>query len=310
LTAGGGLREHTAMAVSALAPRRDLVERLEGNLGRFSPSQRHLAEYVLRNYRDVAFMGVAELARATGVSPAAVVRFAVSLELPGYPALQRVLRAIVRSELRQSERFAASIEGKSRPTLAQRVLDQELENLAALRAALDPDRLGEAVRRIATAPRVAVVGFRAAATLAQYLWYNLRKVRGDVSLHAQPGSVTLEDLTLMPGETVAIFIGFPRYSRELVEAAELARGAGLSTVGITNNELSPLAPCCEVCLFAEIGEVSFTDFYAAPIALLNALIAEVAARGRGATLRRLTALDDLAAARRYLFPAGKRKRGS
>jgi hypothetical protein len=56
--------------------------------------------------------------------------------------------------------------------------------------------------------------------------------------------------------------------------------------------------------------VSFTDFYAAPIALLNALIAEVAARGRSGALRRLTALDDLAATRRYLFPAGKRRVGS
>jgi DNA-binding MurR/RpiR family transcriptional regulator len=298
------------MVTTLAPPRRDLVERLEGSLGRFSPSQRHLAEYVLRNYRDVAFMSVAELARAAGVSPAAVVRFAASLELPGYPALQRVLRGIVRSELRQSDRFAASIEDKDRASLVRRVLDQELENLAGLRAALDPERLGGAVRQLATAPRVAVVGFRAAATLAQYLWYNLRKVRGDVSLHAQPGSVTLEDLSLMPSETAVVFIGFPRYSRELVEAAELAQRAGLSTIGITNNELSPLVPLCGLCLFAEIGEVSFTDFYAAPIALLNALIAEVAARGRTGALRRLTALDDLAATRRYLFPSGKRRVGS
>jgi DNA-binding MurR/RpiR family transcriptional regulator len=295
------------MATPLAAPRRDLVERLEGGRGRFSPAQRHMAEYILRNYRDVAFMSVAELARAAGVSPAAVVRFAVSLEFPGYPALQRVLRTIVRSELRQSDRFAASIEDKGRTSLARRVLDQELENLATLRATLDPDLLHRAVRQIAAAPQVAVVGFRAAATLAQYLWYNLRKVRGEVALHAHPGSVTLEEITLVPAGTVIVLIGFPRYSRELVEAAELAQGAGLPCIGITNNELSPLVPFCGICLFVEIGEVSFTDFYGAPIALLNALIAEVAARGRGGALRRLTALDDLAAARRYLFPAGKRR---
>ena len=58
------------------------------------------AEYVLRNYRDVAFMNVAQLAAAAGSSPAADVRFAVSLGFEGYPSFQRALHAIIRSELR------------------------------------------------------------------------------------------------------------------------------------------------------------------------------------------------------------------
>jgi hypothetical protein len=60
-------------------------------------------------------------------------------------------------------------------------------------------------------------------------------------------------------------------------------------------------PCCLVCLLVVVGELSFTDFYAAPIALLNALVAEVARRSRMRALGRLTQLDDLAAARGYLL---------
>ena len=55
---------------------------------------------MLRNYRDVAFMNVAQLAAAAGSSPAADVRFAVSLGFEGYPSFQRALHAIIRSELR------------------------------------------------------------------------------------------------------------------------------------------------------------------------------------------------------------------
>jgi len=84
-----------------------LVARLERSLDRLSPTQRQAAQYVLRHYREVAFMSVAELA-AAGVSPAAVVRFATSVEFTGYP------------ELRQSDRFTAAIDGGTGEPLAER----------------------------------------------------------------------------------------------------------------------------------------------------------------------------------------------
>jgi DNA-binding MurR/RpiR family transcriptional regulator len=287
-------------------PRQNLVTLLRGNIDRLSTSQRQMAEYVLRNYRDVAFMNVAQLATAAGVSPAAVVRFAVSLGFEGYPPFQRALHAIIRSELRQAERFTATLDDAG-STLSTRILSQELENLAALRAGIDRRALETAIRRVVAARRVAIVGFRAAATLAHYAWYNLRKVKADVALYTQPGSVTLDDLALAPAGTLVVLIAFPRYSRELIDTAEFARGVGFPLLGITNNELSPLTSVCPLCLLVEVGELSFTDFYAAPIALLNALVAEVARRSRARALGRLTQLDDLAAARGYLL--GGRRTG-
>jgi DNA-binding MurR/RpiR family transcriptional regulator len=293
---------------SAAAPdRQDLVDRLERNLDRLSPAPRRVGEFVLRNYREVAFMSVAELAAAAGVSPAGVVRFATSVEFAGYPELQRALHAIILAELRQGDRFTASLDDASGEALAERILRREAGNLAALRANLDRGALRMAVKRISAASGVAIVGFRAAATLAQYAWYNLRKVKGNVRLHTAPGSVTIDDLAA-DRSTVVVLLTFRRYSRELVDVADFAHNAGFRTIAITNNELSPLAAFCDVCLFVEVEELSFTDYCAAPIALLNALVAEVArALGRQA-LDRLNRLDDLAAERGFLFPSGRKRR--
>jgi DNA-binding MurR/RpiR family transcriptional regulator len=93
---------------------------------------------------------------------------------------------------------------------------------------LDSGALRVVVKRIAAARGVALVGFRAAVTLAQYGWYNLRKVRDNVRLQ--------------------------------------------------------------------------------PIALLNALVAEVAQGLGRQALGRLNRLDDLAAERGFLFPSGRRRR--
>lgn len=288
--------------------RRNLVELLGHGSDRFSPTQRRLAEYVLRKYQDVAFMGVAQLARAAGVSPAAVVRFAASLDFSGYPEFQRTLQKIVRSELRQGDAFAASLDLAEAEPLAERIVAQELQNLAALRANLDRAALKQAITEIVAARQVAIVGFRASSTLAQYFWYNLRKVKPGVLLYTAPGSVTLDDISFLDRSALVVLITFPRYSQELLEQAEFAKARGLRTMGITNNELSPLARLCRRCLFVEADGVSFTDFYAAPITLINVLVAEVARRLEPA-LSRLNQLDDLAAERGYLVPGAVPPRG-
>jgi DNA-binding MurR/RpiR family transcriptional regulator len=268
-----------------------------------------VAEYVLRQYQDVAFMSVTELAKAAKVSPAGVVRFATSLNFDGYPEFKRALHDIVRSELRQDERLTATLHGRLPRVLAGRVIDQELRNIRTLQSTFNAAQWAEAVRLVVRAPAVIILGFRATATLAHYLWYNLRKVKPDVTLHARAGSVTFEELLLSDRRALLILIAFPRYSQELLDVAAFGKEQGFQSLGLTDIELSPLAPLCTHTLYTEVGEASFTDFWAAPLALLNALVVEVAARSSARALRRLKQLDDLLAERGYLFRARRKSVG-
>src|SRR5262245_61532969 len=167
-----------------------VVELLNRRRRPLSPTQRRVAEYVLRQYQDVAFMSVAELAKAAKVSPAGVVRFATSLDFDGYPEFKRALHDIVRSELRQDERLSATLHGRLPRVLAGRIIDQELRNIVTLQSTFNVAHWSQAVRVILAAPAVTIVGFRASATLAHYLWYNLRKVKPAVAVYMRPGSVT------------------------------------------------------------------------------------------------------------------------
>jgi DNA-binding MurR/RpiR family transcriptional regulator len=267
-----------------------------------------VAEYVLRQYQDVAFMSVTQLAKAAKVSPAGVVRFATSLDFDGYPEFKRALHDIVRSELRQDERLTASLHGRLPRVLAGRVIDQELRNLVTLQSRFNVSQWTEAVRLVVRAPGVVVIGFRAAATLAHYLWYNLRKVKPDVTHHTRAGSVTFEELLLTDRRSLLILMTLPRYSEELLDVARFGKQQGFRSLGLSDIELSPLAPLCTHMLYTEVGETSFTDFLAAPLALLNALVAEVAARSSTRSVGRLRQLDDFLAERGYLFRA-RRKGG-
>jgi DNA-binding MurR/RpiR family transcriptional regulator len=287
--------------------RGDLLALLKSSLPKLSRGQKHLAEYVLRNYQEVAFMGVTEVANATGVSPAAVVRFATALKFDGYPGFQRAVHDIIRWELSQGERLSATLKNIPSSNIADRILDREYQNLAALKKQLDMKRLARVTQELGCAKAVVIVGFRASTTLAYYLWYNLRKIRKSVELFTNPGSVTLEDLALTSySQVVFVLITFPQYSQELLDIAALIQRSGFRSIGISNNELSPLVPLCDVALYAEVTEISFTDFYAAPVALLNALITNVAETIGGDALKRLDAFDAISAEHGYLLPRGRK----
>ena len=162
---------------------------------------------------------------------------------------------------------------------------------------------------VVKAPAVVIIGFRAAATLAHYLWYNLRKVKPDVTLHTRAGSVTFEELVLSDRKALLVLMTLPRYSQELLDVARFGKQQGFKSLGLTDIELSPLAPLCSHMLYTEVGETSFTDFLAAPLALLNALVAEVAARSSTRALGRLRQLDDFLAERNTCSgPDGRAKR--
>ena len=252
-----------------------------------------------------AFMSVTELARAAKISPASVVRFATSLDFDGYPEFKRALHDIVRSELRQDERLTPSLHGRLPPVMAGRVIHQELGNLVTLQSRLTflVERSGSSRgegpgRRGHWVPRGRHAG---ALSLVQ-------PAEGEARRHAPyaRGSVTFEDLLLSDRKALLVLMTLPRYSQELLDVARFGKQQGFKSLGLTDIELSPLAPLCTHMLYTEVGETSFTDFLAAPLALFNALVAEVAARSSTRALGRLRQLDDFLAERNYLFRARRK----
>ena len=75
-----------------------------------------------------------------------------------------------------------------------------------------------------------------------------------------------------PGD-VMIAISFPRYSNRTLECMQFAKSRGVKVIGITDGPLSPLNEVASLCLAARTDMTSFADSLAAPMSLINALIA-------------------------------------
>jgi DNA-binding MurR/RpiR family transcriptional regulator len=279
-------------------PEAPLLRRLKEGADVFSRNQRTLARYVLRNYESVAFATVSQLAEASGVSEATVVRFAKALDFSGYPAFQKEVRRLLRADLRGVERFKLGAEprpGQEIPLDA--IAAKERENISALFDTFDARSFTNAVRMLRRASEVLVVGTRSTASLAHHLWFALDKIAVRARRVSAIGLETYDQLSRMDRSACVVVIGFPRYLREHVKLLEYAKARRLATLTITDSTFSPLRG--DVALYAPAESASFVAFHCAPLILINALVHEVSIADATKTLEALKQFEALAETQQY-----------
>src|SRR5262249_50243921 len=92
---------------------------------------------------------------------------------------------------------------------------------------------------------------------------------------------------------VVIAVGLFRYVRSTVRLLEAARGAGATTIGITDNRLSPLAPTADLLLVAATQTDQLSNSLTALMALTNVLVKHVARANPERVLDGLRRVDGL-----------------
>lgn len=158
-----------------------------------SRSYRKVADYILANPFDVAFMTATQLAAAVEVNTTTVVRFAQALGYTGYPHLLDAIRQRVRTEIQgHLVDGAATLAGDESATTRLRAwLGAQADALAQLFAQNPPQEIEAAATLLAAARRFFLFGEGDAAPVAALVARQLAQlghpafvVGGDVTQRA------------------------------------------------------------------------------------------------------------------------------
>lgn len=240
---------------------------------------RQCAEYLSANTDRIAVSTVADMAQAAGVQPSALMRFCKILGFSGYTEMQRLFReaysqgwpdyATRLKNLRES--------GAGSPSaLLAEFIDAGRMSLENLANTVDSRSLDKAVKLLAEAEMVHIIGLRRTFPVASYLAYAFEKMSVPALLHDAVGKLDRRH-ALRPGDAL-IAITFAPYSAETVELAEVARGLDLPVIAITDTVMSPLQKLDATVL--SVSEVDFGSFRALS-ATLSLAIALAVAVGAG-----------------------------
>jgi len=266
------------------------MEKLKRKQGELTQAQKKLAEYVLQNLEEVAFMSASVLGRKAGVSESTVVRFSQLLGYKGFPELKEALREVVIERLDTSKRLSMYLEKGQEEHILFQSVKKDRAVLDLLLETVSIRDFDNVIETLENAKRIYIVSHRSAYAIGYYLAFYLHWL-GFPAVLLKGKDFSYEVLTLGDKDDVVIGITFPRYSSETVELFSFAADRGMKTVAITDDYLSPIASKASYVLTVPTDFISFVDSLTGPMSLVNAVIVALSLRNLEAIKERLQGLE-------------------
>lgn len=250
-------------------------EKIREKYDGLTPSFRKLADFMLHNQLDAAFMTATELANRLGVDAATVVRFAQELGYSGFRELSQEVQEIVRSELKAT--YTADLEAPEDVELFRNLLGNEKHNLE-----LTQDRLTERVNTLLpallSAEQVWVLGQGHCAHLASLCAGALREIGlPAVSIASDPLEAATNLKEVGDGHLV---VGFTLTGMDLetANAVRFARQRGATTFVLSASPVASAALQAEVAIICPGPTQTDVPSFSGLAAMIVVLVAAFTAR--------------------------------
>ena len=270
-------------------------DRIQSRLESFTRAERQLALSILDGYPVSGLGPLAALAEAAGVSIPTVARTVQKLGFGGYPefqaALREELKATARGPVAKHESWA---EAAPSGHLLNRFTDAVMENIRLTLAGIDPALFDRAADLLGDpAHRLHIVGGRITHVLAEYLYLQMQVMRPDVVRIETTSNTWPHTLLDTRAGDVFCILDVRRYEANTLRLAEMARARGARIVLFTDQWRSPVHALGEVSFATRIVAPSAWDSMAAPLLLIETLIAAAQNRDWDGTKDRMERLEEM-----------------
>ena len=222
-------------------PPTELLPTLKLRLPSMTPVLKTVGKFVLENPDQVIYQSINEVAEASGVSVASVVRLCKELDFVSFAKFKLALA----SEFAASANADGADRESAVDTSPATALSEQLAEVIRTTAQLvDMDEIDAVAKRIVAARRVLLYGVGASFIPASFLSFKLTRlgIANEITTDAHMMAMAInlgepKDLLFLFSSTGSV--------QDSNELAALARQSRLATVAITNRHKSPLGEACD-----------------------------------------------------------------
>jgi DNA-binding MurR/RpiR family transcriptional regulator len=292
----------------------DVLKRIRGSLASLTPELQRAAAWIADHPGETGFLSMRQQAREAGVSPPTMIRLARALGFDDYAALRRPFQDAIAGKSLEFRARASNLQstaGAAAATksggLARDLGESQLRDVQSVQALNPPERIADVVEAIRAARRVGFLGVRASFGIAFQFRYAYNLIaRNGVLFDGLAGTVQDQVDALEAGDALVAISQSP-YSTPTVQAVEAAAARGVTVIALADAPRSPLARAARHTLLFRVETVSFFHSMIGPLALVELLLAHLAARGGKTVLKRLAEVEDrLTRQRAYWRPLGRK----
>lgn len=258
----------------------DFLLNIKSRYPSLTRAEKKVADFVLKNPREVRFMSIMDLSSACNVGLTSVFRLCKVLNLQGYQEFKVQLSlSLSNDEADENEVLPADVTTKDSVGRAvQKLLQSHINALTESATMMNPENLTQAAKFIMQSDQVRFFGVGGSMLTAMEGMYKF--------LHIMPNVYCLSDIHMqvmssstMNKQDVAIFISHSGESREIVQMAKKAHESGARSICITHYSKSPLTEYADVVLLCGGYEPPLQDgsfsIKIAQIFVLDLLFTEV-----------------------------------
>jgi len=206
--------------------------------GKLRISELKVGDYVLEHAEDVIHQSLSEVAEQAEVSEPTVIRFCRALGFKGFQDFKIHLAQNVIPSVKSIHEAVS--EGEQVPELVQKVFDSNVAAVRSTLGTLDFQAVERVVEELARAKRIVFHGFGGSAVVAMDAYHKFFRVGIPCNWY-DDGHMALMAAAMMGPGDVFVAISHSGSSRDVVQAVEVAKAAGASTLAIVSYAKSPLS---------------------------------------------------------------------
>lgn len=228
--------------------------RIDHAIKQLSATERRVAEYLQENAEKVIALSITEVAEECGASESTIVRFCRHI---GYKGFQDIKIAIAQSKVPSLQVMYEGISEKSSiPEIKQQVFMSSISAMQETLEILDDKELERAVDAICGARRIDIYGMGGSYIIAADAQHKFMKIGVRTSIYCD-SHMQVVSASQLGKEDVAIGISYSGSSKDVVEALDLAKRNGATTICLTHMAKSPILKCSDIVLAVTAKEMMF-----------------------------------------------------
>jgi DNA-binding MurR/RpiR family transcriptional regulator len=241
------------------------IQNIRSNLDGVFSAERRVAEFILKNPEQVVTLNVSDIAEQSGVSDATVIRLCKHLGYTGFYQMKlQLAHELGRNQLLRGRG------GAHKPASASDLIKELAASILNISASIDMPVLTNCVDRIRQAGTVYFVAAGNSIPVAESLSFRLGRI-GIRAVSAQMSEQMIININNGSENDLVIGVSHSGSSKHVINAFELARKKGISTIALTDIKRSSAEQAADITLSTGITESSVYLFGAMSYLFLYAL---------------------------------------
>ncbi|MFA1712655.1 MurR/RpiR family transcriptional regulator [Peribacillus frigoritolerans] len=277
------------------------ILKLKNKISELTETQRRVADYIIKNPVDVAFLTVDQLAGIVGTSTTTIMRLTFSLNYSGYTEFQKGLQELLRNRAAPQIRLEANLKGLNESDLWIRSAESQLNNIQSTVEMISTESLNKTVEMIVSAERIFCTSVRSGLPVAQHLTFGLNRLLGNCELIVADLSDWVDKGINFTSKDLVIATSFPRYARRIVEFAMAAKDNKAQIISITDSYSSPLVKYSDLVLPCNSSSIAFHNSPIASMLVADYLVSAIAINYPEKTKNRLDEINSILTKMNYHY---------